>query len=144
MRCHILARLGQIDKAKEDFEEVACSEFCESKEIAEMLRDQIENLFSEVKIDTAEGQSKLDIYWRILEKRNGFKTIEKNKFSSLEDQLIQTLSEGPKSSDELIDALYSPNLDYETRKERLKQVLVRIRKKDPNLIKRIQGKYLLL
>lgn len=54
--------------------------------------------------------------------------------SKLEAQIIMLLSEGPRTKFELMDELYGDLIDHESKENRLKNLLSRVRSRLPNLI----------
>jgi tetratricopeptide (TPR) repeat protein len=69
------------------------------------------------------------------------KTNSSLKFSKMEQKLVDLISEGPLSRYDIIERLYSNDIDLEAGENRLKNLLNRLKKKYPSLIGRCDGKY---
>lgn len=130
-RAHLFCDLKRCQEASLDLEEALCAPFAEVVQAAELLQSHF----------GADGDfSKLTHSWqeRFLEARNG---LSLDEFSDLEQQLIGFLSDKPRTKDEVIEFLYGSQISYESAENRFKNVLSRVRKKLPDSILFIDGKY---
>ncbi|MBK27125.1 MAG: hypothetical protein CME70_24190 [Halobacteriovorax sp.] len=132
-RCHLLVDLKRFPEALVDFQKAKASPFKENKKAL----DVVEALLGDTKeIDL----SHLEPTWkaRLQDHRNG---VSFKDLTESESQLVKFLSSGPKSKLEIIDELYGKNLDFESVDSRFRVLLMRLRKKKPNLVVYYQKKY---
>lgn len=132
-RCHILVDLKRYPEALVDFQKAKTSNFSETKEALKV----VETLLGDKKEIDLEH---LEPTWkaRLKDHRNGvsFKDLTKT-----EAQLIKFLSDGAKDKNDIIDEIYGTNLDYESADARFRVLLMRLRKKKPNLVVYEQKQY---
>jgi hypothetical protein len=139
-RCHLLQAAGRQEAALVDLEEASCSELPEVQDAVRVLSAKIGVDFkgqavSGPKTKTwAERRADLSL-------RNA--RLDISALSDLENNLIEQLATKPKSTHELIAALYGPRGSFFDRENRLKQLLHRVRKKRPQLIRYESGCYFL-
>lgn len=132
-RCHLLIDLKRYPEALVDFQKAKASPFedvIEALKVVEVLLGDKK----EIDLDHLEPTWKS----RLKEHRNGvsFKDLTKT-----EAQLIKFLSTGAKDKNDIIDEIYGKNLDYESADARFRVLLMRLRKKKPNLVVYQQKQY---
>lgn len=127
-RAHLLTQLDRRKEAELCLEHLRTSEFLEVEAALKVLEEK----------DLAEKAVDLLPTWR----ERQFEK-EKPEFGELEEHLIQILSGGPKTRSEIISKLYGDKIDSGALENRFFNLLNRIKKKCPGLIKARAGSYYL-
>ena len=141
-RSHVRADLGHKALARRDYEEVAYAQLREATDFARNLRVVLEarDVFVN-EPPVAASSLPVPPTWQ---KRVTGEVEAEEVLTELEDRLIGLLAAGPKTKDELIEALYGNKGDYLIFENRLKQHLHRLRRKRSDLVGRQAGKYVLI
>lgn len=139
-RCHIYLNMENWKKAFSDYEEALISPFPEIHASLEALNVFMNPFESKDHLDQPHIQNHLTFSWR--ERIQGFKNnYSENKLTDLEERLVYILSQCPHSYDELMEALYEEQSDFDSKYARLRVLLARVRKKLPGVIDLVSGKY---
>ncbi len=141
-RCHLNIELEYFNAAIMDFEEASAAPFVEVKAQLGVLQKWIEEIGykPEVKKDSVE-EKHLRPRWA---ERMDKASLEQNKLSELEAQLVHILLEGSQDRHYLIEKLWGTQSDFFALENRFKQLVHRLRKKEPTLLGFKEGKYFLL
>jgi len=128
-RAHLFLELNRYSEALTDLEEASAAPFEEIKSAVALLKS---NFKAEV------DPSKMTDSWR--ERMSEIKPVE--ELAELEQSLVDYISVKARDKFEIIEFLYGTRLPYQNAENRFKNVLSRVRKKIPNGIFLIDGKYL--
>ena len=134
-RAHIHLQM-KSHLALADIEECLTSDFQEVRQaisVLEKIETQAENL--------AVAPTVLNPTWRDRLSSYRKETAVDAKFHEAEEKVFAILARGAKDKFELIQELYGDKIDFNSAENRLKNLLFRIRKKSPDLIKLLHGKY---
>ncbi len=141
-RCHLFIELEKISIAAVDFEELQTALFPEAIAIAKVLELQLnKQLYVKMQVH---GEADITASWaeryeNILAK---VPAGAKVTYTTLEQKIIDALTDGPKTRFELIELLFDNIGDVFALENRLKQILFRIRKKAPGLIELRDQRYM--
>lgn len=134
-RAHLLVQLGDYPSAVLDIEECLTSNFPEVQGAIKVLES------IETQSQAAELPQILNPTWKSRASRLSTEKNPEIRMHDLEEKLLAILRNGPKAKVDLVEALYGTKIDYESAENRFKNLLVRIRKKAPNLIALMGGRY---
>lgn len=143
-RCHLNLQLEYFNAALMDYEEASAAPFIEVKGQLATLEEWFKELGMNpmVQSDPSSRPYMRPTWVERVEKKSALEA--KGKLSDLEAQLIHTLLEGPCDRHTLIEKLWGSTTDFFSLENRLKQLLHRLRKKEPDLIGFKEGKYFIL
>jgi len=143
-RAHVWIDLGRHTDAKMDMELAQIADFVEIKSALLVLDSILNGQKNILQI----SMNLLFPGWRerLLEcktyiNKNFLQPMRPSLSGALEGKLLSLLHSGPRDKFFLMDELYGKNLSIETRENRLKNLLNRIRTKSPGLIRFWSGKY---
>lgn len=127
-RAHVLIQLNNYQTAVLDIEECLTSNFPEVHGAIKVLESiETQNKF-------AEQPHLLNPTWTARASRLADEKSPETRLHDLEERLLAILRNGPKAKVDLVHELYGTKIDYESAENRFKNLLVRIRKKKPDLI----------
>lgn len=134
-RAHVLLDLKREREASLDLEQAATSDFPEIKEAVKILQ----KLYSQ-NANTSITTNLTNFTWR---ERITEGPTETNtpQFSETEEKVVRLLATGSYDKFEIIEHLYGKTVDFESAENRFKNLIGRIRKKQPGLIAFSDGKY---
>lgn len=141
-RCHLNIELEYFNAAVMDFEEASAAQFIEIKAQLGILKKWLDELGlkSEIKTDSV-AQKHMRPSW--VERVDKVST-DQAKLSELEAQLVHILLEGSQDRHYLIEKLWGTQSDFFALENRFKQLVHRLRKKEPSLLGFKEGKYFIL
>lgn len=130
-RAHVLLDLKREREALLDLEQAAASDFLEIREAVKILQ----KIYFPRKGDAepAINSERATFTWRE-RATDGSRGGNAPKFSELEEKLVRFLATGAYDKFEIIERLYGKNVDFEAAENRFKNLIGRIRKKQPGLI----------
>jgi hypothetical protein len=138
-RAHLFAQMGCFREARWDAEALLSANFPVIQAALECLgRDfpELRNIKVPTDRQISDFEKAVSDSWR--ERRGEQRTGE---VGSLEQRLVNLLSQSPKKKSELISCLYGDRINSASAGNRLDNLLNRIRKRDPRLICFAYGKY---
>ena len=127
-RAHIYAQMKMTTSALTDIEKASACDFSEVKsaiDVVEQLLDQKSKI---------EIVPTLNPTWRERAIHNKKECLRNRDFSELEEKLVSHLKSSPRDKFSLISHLYGDQINFSSAENRLKNLLLRIRKKNPHLI----------
>lgn len=132
---NLLLQLNRWEEAVPYYEELKLSPFMEVSEIREVIENYLDGR------DKPREYSHLPATWR--ERLTDLFRQKQERFTSKEEALVETLTSGPLTLDELAARIYGSKIDYESAIARTKQLVHRLKKKAPSLLRSQGGKYVL-
>jgi tetratricopeptide (TPR) repeat protein len=134
-RIHLYCEMEAFIEARADLEIAACSDFQEVQAAVAVLCER----YPETKVKRPTKKLTTDAFnWA-----ERLKEASSPRLSKLEQKVIELLTEGPHTAKELIEALYGTQLSQDVTQNRLNNLLSRLRKKFPKLIRFSEGSYFL-
>lgn len=133
---NLLLQTGAWSEAVAYYEELSLCDFKEIKEIKDVIEAGIDGNAQ------SKSYAHLPFTWR--ERLNNFQLAPQYPFTDKERILIESLTESPKSIEELSAHIYGSRIDLQSSVGRTKQLVHRVRRKAPNLIAFQGGKYALV
>jgi tetratricopeptide (TPR) repeat protein len=134
-RAHLLIQLGFHQAAFSDIEKCMTCDFPEARE-AVLVLEKIDRIDSR-----PPNKEVLNPTWRA-RAENFYAELNKPvKFHELEEKVLFALRRGPLNKHDLITELYGEKISFESADNRFKNLLARIRKKSPHLLKFENGQY---
>jgi hypothetical protein len=123
-RAHLYFEMQRPHDAEKDLYHSMMIQHTEVQSATKILAEKYN-----VKVETLQSQSILPT-WNLRAKSSDLNL----NLGKLESQVLNLLSQKPRSKNELIENLYDDKIDYFSREARLKNLLARIRKRFPGLI----------
>lgn len=136
-RCFLSFSLSRTAEGEMDWERLELSPFPESRACIEVI-EVLQGMRAEI---TEASLRILSASWK--QRLADLKKKGAVGLSEIEEHLIELLSRGHQSRNFLVDQLFGTQLEFDTRLERFKVFLMRLRKKRPHLIECEDGKYFL-
>ncbi|MDA9951353.1 helix-turn-helix domain-containing protein [Oligoflexaceae bacterium] len=128
-RCEIYCKLGDAKAALADYEEASLSEIPEIKGALSVLVNKI----SKARKSSLKGRRRSVSTWR-----NRLDGVDV-RFTKMEIKLIEILEAGTLRFEDLSERLYEEKAADETKSNRVRQLIFRLRKKIPQCIKHENG-----
>jgi tetratricopeptide (TPR) repeat protein len=142
-RAHLYYRMGRLPEMEADLTLAESSKSAEIQSALRFLRTLANEKPTRILLEEFQKDPQLTPAWqeRLSWQLNPEKLSGDRLLSSLESKLISLVSLKPRTSRELLSQLYSGEVGAESARQRLDQLLLRLRKKVPGIILLREGHY---
>lgn len=139
-RAHLLCDLGRRAEARIDFEAAKLGHFKEVEAALKVIEPLLEGVVGQIELKPSERADLLPDWRERVDETSRPKEAH-IRLSALEEKLIRYLAIMPRDRIDILEEIYGPNLEFETKLNRFKSLLGTLRKKWPQLVICEESKY---